>query len=57
VHDIDLRDAKFGRPETAGFERMMDGITRRHAGDAERLAQGALILDTLYESLQGGVRP
>jgi hypothetical protein len=52
VHDIDLRDGKFGRPETAGLERVVDGIARKHAEDEERLALGATVLDALYESLQ-----
>ena len=31
VHEIDLRDGKFGRPETAGLERLIEGIARKHA--------------------------
>ncbi|MGH7525190.1 MAG: chromate resistance protein ChrB domain-containing protein [Gemmatimonadales bacterium] len=53
VHDIDLRDAKFGRPETAGLGRMIDGITRKHSSDDERLSHGAAVLDSLFASLQG----
>jgi hypothetical protein len=52
VHDIDLRDGKFSRPETAGLERVIDGITRKHAKDQERLAQGAAVLDALYDALR-----
>jgi len=52
VHDIDLRDGKFARPETAGLERVIDGITRKHAKDQERLAQGAAVLDALYDALR-----
>ena len=53
VHDIDLRDGKFGRPETAGLERMIDGIGRTHAADEERIVQGAAVFDAVYESLRG----
>src|SRR5262249_25787871 len=53
VHDIDLRDRKFGRPETVGLERMIDGISRTHAGDEDRIARGATIFDAVYESLRG----
>jgi hypothetical protein len=53
VHDIDLKDGKFGRPETAGLERVIDGIGRAHRADEERIAQGAGVLDALYESLRG----
>ena len=53
VHDIDLRDGKFGRPETAGLQRVIDGIGRAHPADEERIAQGAAVLDAVYRSLQG----
>ena len=53
VHDIDCKDGKFGRSETAGLERMIAGIVRRHAGDEARLERGAAVLDDLYEALRG----
>jgi hypothetical protein len=52
VHDIDLKDGKFARPETAGLERVIDGITRKVLKDQERLAQGGAVLDALYEALR-----
>lgn len=59
VHDIDCKDGKFGRDETAGFERMITGIVRRHATDEARLERGAALLDDLYEAFggSGGTRP
>ncbi len=56
IHDIDLKDGKFGRPETAGLERIVDGISRKHTGDEERVAQGATVLDAIYQSLVGDTR-
>ncbi|MGH7499467.1 MAG: chromate resistance protein ChrB domain-containing protein [Gemmatimonadales bacterium] len=53
VHDIDLEDSKFGRPETAGLQRIIDGIRRRHTKDEERIEQGARVLDAIYQSLEG----
>ena len=50
VHDLDCKDDKFGRPETAGFERMINGVIKRYAKDDARVARGAELLDTLYES-------
>jgi hypothetical protein len=44
------RDARFGRPETPGFERLITGIARTHPTDDERLARGAAAPDALYES-------
>ena len=53
VHDIDCKDAKFGRSETAGLERMIAGVVRRHTGDDARLERGAAVLDDLYEAFRG----
>jgi len=53
VHDIDCKDGKFGRGETAGLERMIAGIVRRHSGDDARLERGAAVLDDLYEAFRG----
>jgi hypothetical protein len=48
VHDIDLKDAKFGRPETPGFERLVAGIALNHPADEDRLARAGAVLDDLY---------
>jgi hypothetical protein len=56
VHDVDCKDGKFGRGETAGFERMIEGLVRRHADDAVRVERGAALLDDLYEALRGAGR-
>jgi hypothetical protein len=49
VHDIDLKDAKFGRPETVGIERLIAGIAMAHKDDEVRLARAAVVFDDLYE--------
>ena len=49
VHDIDLKDAKFGRPETVGIERLIAGIAMAHKEDEVRLARAAVVFDDLYE--------
>jgi hypothetical protein len=48
VHDIDLKDTKFGREETAGIAGLIGGIVLAHQGDEQRLARGAAVLDDLY---------
>ena len=53
VHDIDCKDDKFGRAETAGFRLMIDGIVRAHPHDETRLERGAAVLDDLYSQLSG----
>jgi len=52
VHDVDVKDGKFGRDETPGFERLIAGIVKRHARDEARIERGAELLNDLYESIQ-----
>ena len=48
VHDIDLKETKFGRAETAGVDHLVIGIAWTHAEDEARLAQSASLFDALY---------
>jgi hypothetical protein len=52
VHDLDLEDGKFGRPEAAGVGRVIVGLAIAKQNDETRLAQGAAVFDTLYESFR-----
>jgi hypothetical protein len=52
VHDVDLKDAKFARPETPGFERTIAGIALGHAQDEERLARASSLLDDLHTAFE-----
>ncbi len=58
VHDIDLKEEKFGRPETAGVARLLAGLARRTRDDQERIERGGQLFDDLYESFprRGGSR-
>jgi hypothetical protein len=49
VHDIDLKDAKFSRPETPGIDRLIAGIAMAHREDEARLARAGAVFDDLYE--------
>jgi len=49
VHNIDLKDAKFERPETAGVEGLITGICTRSKDDVERLERGSVMFDDLLE--------
>jgi hypothetical protein len=53
VHDIDLKEAKFDRPETAGVARLVAGLARRVRDDTERITRGCDLFDDLYESFGG----
>ena len=48
IHDIDLKDGKYGREETAGIRNLIAGIAAPHNDDEQRLARGAAVLDDLY---------
>jgi hypothetical protein len=50
VHDIDLKDDKYGRAETAGVKSLITGIATPGTDDERRLARGAVLLDGLYDS-------
>jgi hypothetical protein len=49
VHDLDLKDERFGRAETAGVNASIAGICWAHASDEARLAAGQVLFDALYE--------
>jgi hypothetical protein len=54
VHDIDLKDAKFGRPETAGVSQVLAGLFAATSDDHRRLERGFALFDDLYESFRKG---
>ena len=49
VHDIDLKDGKFGREETVGIASLLSGVAAANASDEKRLAQGEPLFDNLYQ--------
>jgi len=53
VHDIDLKDDRYGRAETAGVRQLIEGILAAHASDEQRLERGFALFDDLYSSFGG----
>ncbi|MES0041875.1 chromate resistance protein ChrB domain-containing protein [Mesorhizobium sp. M0091] len=49
VHDIDLKDGKFGREEATGIASLIAGIAMANESDEQRIAQGAPVFDNLYQ--------
>ena len=47
VHDIDLKDAKYGRPETQGVAAAIQGLAAACPSDEERLERGFVLFDCL----------
>ncbi|MBI4774715.1 MAG: chromate resistance protein [Deltaproteobacteria bacterium] len=52
VHDIDLKDGKFGRSETYGFNALLTGLVAAHPDDDERMTEGFRLFDNLYAYYQ-----
>jgi hypothetical protein len=48
VHDLDLKDDKYGRPEAPGVQQMLAGLYARHPDDQQRLEAGFQVFDNLY---------
>jgi len=59
VHDLDLKDGKYGRPEAAGVGQLLAGLYAAEADDEKRLARGGVLFDDLHASFASGrpVRP
>ena len=53
IHDIDLKDGKYGREEAAGIRTVIAGIANSQNDDEQRLARGAAVLDDLYQYFRG----
>lgn len=54
VHDLDLKDAKFGHPAAPGVEMVIAGIRARGESDQEILAQGMMVFEALYDTFSRG---
>ena len=56
VHDIDLRDERFGREETRGLDLALRSLRAAIADDQALLAQGLVLFDGLYATLERRAR-
>jgi hypothetical protein len=52
VHDIDIKDEKFGRPEAPGLGLLLAGIAMRHPEDEPRLQEGGALFESLYAAFK-----
>jgi hypothetical protein len=50
VHDLDVKDDKYGNPETAGVEEILAGIRKTAKNDADGLERGMAAFEMLYQS-------
>ena len=49
VHDIDLKDSRFNRPEASGVNAVIMGLAAVYNDDAERLKQCLPVFDAMYK--------
>ena len=54
IHNLDLKDGKFDRPQTAGIGHIIEGICESQSEDAARIARGSAMLDDLYARFRRG---
>jgi hypothetical protein len=52
VHDVDLKEERYRRPETAGVAALIDGIALAHRDDVSRIDRAGAALDDLYAWFQ-----
>lgn len=53
VHDLDCKDDRYRRPETAGVALMVEEITRRLVSDEDRLEAGFELFGSLHRAFRG----
>ena len=51
VHDVDLKDGKFGRPEAAGVDAVLRGLSEQVHDDQRLLREAGAVFDGLYATL------
>jgi hypothetical protein len=56
VHDLDLKDNRFGAPEAVTVGHVIDGLQFAHADDDTLLSQGMALFDALYRSFEHAAR-
>jgi len=48
VHDVDVKDAKYGREEAPGIGQVVAGIAAAHPDDEARLERGSPLFEDMY---------
>ena len=56
VHDLDLKDGRFGAPEGPVVLMMIEGLQIAHSDDHELLAQGMVLFEALYRAIEQAER-
>ena len=53
VHDLDLKDSKFGRADAAGVQRLVDGLSLSYPDSGTRTIAALPLFDALFASFGG----
>jgi hypothetical protein len=56
VHDLDLKDGRFGAPECSTVGALIEGLQLAHQDDQELLEQGMTLFESLYRSFEQSSR-
>src|SRR5262245_56046845 len=56
VHDLDLKDGRFGAPECSTVGAMIEGLQLAYQNDEALLDQGMTLFDSLYRSFEQSSR-
>jgi hypothetical protein len=56
VHDLDLKDGRFGAPECSTVGAMIEGLQLAYQNDEALLEQGITLFDSLYRSFEQSTR-
>jgi hypothetical protein len=56
VHDLDLKDGRFGAPECSTVGAMIEGLQLAYQSDEALLEQGMTLFDSLYRSFEQSSR-
>jgi hypothetical protein len=51
VHDLDMKETRFGAPEAPAIERLIDGLRAMYADDRTLLDQGIVMFDALSRAI------
>jgi hypothetical protein len=57
VHDLDLKDGRFGAPEASAIATVIEGLQLAYADDDALLAQGVSLFEALYRAFEQSGRP
>jgi hypothetical protein len=56
IHDLDLKDGRFGAPEATTVGAIIEGLQLAYADDEALLVQGMTVFDSLYRSFEQSAR-